>query len=64
LNIGEAEQKVMAQFPAVSTLRDVWAKEDMESAQHLWLQLPPHTVRIVKSSLKITDIASAKLTIA
>ena len=64
LNIGEAEQKVMAQFPAVATLRDVWAKEAMESAQHLWLQLPPHTVRIVKSSLKITDIASAKFTVA
>ena len=60
-NIGETELKVFSQFSATATLRDLWAKEDLESTQHLWLQLPPHCARILKSSQKICDAATATL---
>lgn len=58
-NIGETEQKVYSEFSCTPTLRDLWAKEDLESTQHLWLQLPPHSARILKSSQKITAAATA-----
>lgn len=41
------------------TLRNMWAKEDIERTQHLWLQLLPHTVCILKSDRKITGFAAA-----
>lgn len=58
-NWGETKQTVLGRFSEEATLRDVWAKEDMASAQYLDLALMPHTVRIIKSSSKLETIANA-----
>lgn len=58
-NMGETKQKVLGRFAATSTLRDIWAKEDLDSAQYLDLELMPHTVRILKCNQKLQTIANA-----
>lgn len=58
-NFGETKQKVLGRFADKATLRDVWAKEDLDSAKYLDLELMPHTVRILKSSQKLETVANA-----
>ena len=58
-NFGETKQQVIAKFEAAAELRDVWAKEDMESTQYLHMEMIPHTVRIIKSNQKITLVTNA-----
>ena len=59
LNIGEQTQKVLCQFAEMPVLRDLWAKEDLEGTRHLWLELPPHSVRLFKSSRSVEQVATA-----
>ena len=58
-NMGETKQKVLGRFAAKAQLRDVWAKEDLEDARYLDLELMPHTVRIIKSTQNLETIANA-----
>ena len=58
-NMGETKQKVLGRFAGEANLRDVWAKEDLNDARYLDLELMPHTVRIIKSSQKLETVANA-----
>jgi len=53
-NLTEEEQNPSMTFEECAKLRDVWAKEDMPSAETLTLSMKPHTVRVFRSSQKIT----------
>ncbi len=55
-NMGETEETVTAKFSEASTLRDLWAKEDIDTCDALSLTMPTHTVRIVKSKMKAERI--------
>jgi len=52
-NLGEDAQRVTMEFPTETTLRDLWAKEDLSSAKAYVFELHPHTVRIFKSCVKL-----------
>lgn len=58
-NMGETKQAILGQFAAKASLRDVWAKEDMEQAEFLSLEMMPHTVRILRSSQKLLTVTNA-----
>lgn len=58
-NLGETKQKVLGRFAGEANLRDVWAKEDLECAKYLDLEMMPHTVRILKSGCKLETVANA-----
>ena len=51
-NMGEAEEKLTLQFTTQSQIRDLWAKEDLQKTDALALAMPPHTVRIFKTTQK------------
>ncbi len=55
-NMGETEETVTAKFSEASTLRDLWAKEDINTCDSLSLAMPAHTVRIIKSKIKAERI--------
>lgn len=58
-NLGETKQTVLAKLQDESTVRDVWAKEDLADTKYLDLTLMPHTVRILKCSKKLETVANA-----
>ena len=53
-NLGETTEKIKITLDEKSTLRDLWAKEDLCHTGGLKLELDPHTVRIFKSTDLIT----------
>ena len=53
-NLGEKEETVSIAFAEEVMLRDVWAKEDLGQFASLELAMAPHTVRILKSSSKLS----------
>lgn len=58
-NMGETKQKVISRFEDTAALRDVWAKEELESSRYLFMEMMPHTVRILKSSHKLDTVTNA-----
>jgi len=58
-NFGEKEESCTSLLDKTSTLRDLWAKENLGTAKEFPLTLPKHTVRIVKSEKKIRKICLA-----
>lgn len=55
-NMGEKEETVLSTFAEETMLRDVWAKEDLGSFTSAEFTLAPHTVRILKSSSKLSAV--------
>lgn len=53
-NMGQKEERVSSAFAEEAMLRDVWAKEDLGRFASLELTMAPHTVRILKSSSKLS----------
>ena len=47
-NLGETEEDVKIYLDDMSSIRDVWAKKDMGSADSISIHIMPHTVRIFK----------------
>ena len=54
-NLTEDEIGMTSIFDGNSEVRDVWAKEDIARAEDLALTLFPHTVRVIKTSKRITE---------
>ncbi|MBQ3075989.1 MAG: hypothetical protein IJC26_07960 [Clostridia bacterium] len=50
--MGEAKQSVSVKFSEKSSLRDLWAKENLSPCEAFQPELMPHTVRILRSSRK------------
>ena len=48
-NLGEKEENIEITAEN-STLRDLWAKENISSSDKTPLTIPPHTTRILKST--------------
>ena len=55
-NMGECEESFDVEFDGRSSLRDVWSKEDIGVESTLSFSMPKHTVRIIKSSSKLTKV--------
>ena len=49
-NLGEVSEKVVLLAENGATVRDLWAKENVSHKGSITLEIPPHTVRILKSS--------------
>ena len=49
-NLGEVSEKITPSTKPDSTVRDLWAKENISHSGKITLEIPPHTVRILKSS--------------
>ena len=45
-NLGETEQTVDVELDGLSKVRDAWAKEDLQDADKLSVQMKPHTTRV------------------
>ena len=45
-NLGETEQTVDVELDGLSKVRDAWAKEDLQNATTLSVQMKPHTTRV------------------
>ena len=58
-NLGETRQKVITRFAEVTSMRDVWAKEDLAEDQYLCLDMMPHTVRILKTRCNLDTVTNA-----
>lgn len=54
-NLSEECIPVRSEFSVASEVRDVWAKEDIMKGECLEMTLYPHTVRVIRSTEKITD---------
>lgn len=52
-NLGEKKANVKLYLDEYSAIRDVWAKENLESADSISLETYPHTVRIFRISKNI-----------
>lgn len=53
-NLSEDEASIRGAFPDICIVRDVWAKENIAKGEGITLTLPPHTVRVIKCTKKIT----------
>ena len=53
-NLGEASELVNISLDVNITVRDLWAKEDIVNKGAIDLEMEPHTVRIIKTSHKIS----------
>lgn len=60
-NLGETQQRVLANFEEESTVRDLWQKQDLPTTAHLVLETEPHSARMLKCSRKILHTASATM---
>lgn len=57
-NMGTKESDVVFMFEDTGVIRDVWAKEDIATADAFAHYAMPHTVRIIKTAHKATHIAA------
>ena len=52
-NLGETEENVKVYLDEMSTVRDVWAKEDLKDSETITLAaMPPHSVRLFRTKIK------------
>lgn len=51
-NLGENDEQTGVSFDTKASIRDVWAKEDIASCEFFALDMPKHTVRILKCDKK------------
>lgn len=51
-NLGKTEETVKLYLDGNSSVRDLWAKEDMKPTKMLTIQMMPHTVRVFRTKIK------------